>query len=343
MTIMNMAKAILRNKALAVVLAVGSGLLPTWVQGQDAPRLITRFANPAYNPTTRVYSVDVEATSKMAEEVFLGMNLRFFYDASKLEFKGIDEYARGLDYIHHAPRASVGNDQSGVQLLGLQRAAGYVNGGIQSVDEQRPVVLKPGAWTKLCRATFLVPVIFQEATEFCPSLIWDKKPFLDQGGILGSDGVLIDVKEFDRSTQTDAKRSIVEGEPFNWQYSRLQDRPFGDAWSTDCLSLAGTTATEDPDLTTADDYVLFQNHPNPFDDQTTIEFIVPYEQDAKLNLYNLQGQLLEQIKGHYTAGRNKLVLQRKPWMDRVEVVYYQLVAGEGDSVTLVRKMNMVTR
>jgi len=165
------------------------------VTAQQAPHLVTRFANPAYDRSDRTYSVDIQVTSLGEEEVFFGMNLRFFYDATMLEYKGIDQYAQGLGYIRETPRFSVGTDQSGVQLLGLDRAAGYVNGGVEAKDASYPVVIRPGAWAKLCRATFRVTAPFQDAVAFCPALVWDKKPYLDEGGLLGSDGVLVSVQE----------------------------------------------------------------------------------------------------------------------------------------------------
>ncbi len=311
----------------------------TLAVGQQAPRLVTKFANPAYDAVSRTYSVDIMVSSLHSEEVFFGMNLRFFYDASMLEFRGIDQYAPGTGFIRQEPRASVGNDISGVQLLGLERAAGYVNGGVEAKDERYPVIIRPGADTKLCRANFYVPLRYQDEVEFCPSLVWDKKPFLDEGGLLGSDGVLISVKEDDRATRADSRRSIVEGEPFNWQYRRQEGLPYGEPASKVCVITAQTTSTGEP--TSADGYALFQNQPNPFDEQTSIEFILPYAQQAKLNLYTVEGELLEVIDGYYPAGRSKVLLQRKPWMARTGMVYYQLVAG--DNVALVRKMNLVNR
>ena len=324
--------------ALAAVLVVGQA---SDLMAQQAPRLVTKFANPAYDAVNRTYSVDVMVTSLGAEETFFGMNLRFFYDATMLEDRGIDQYAQGIGFIREAPKYSVGNDISGVQLLGLQRAAGYVNGGLEAKDERYPLVITPGAWSKLCRANFYVPMAFQDAVEFCPALVWDKKPYLDEGGLLGSDGVLIAVKEDDRSTRVDSRRAIVEGEPFNWQYRKLPGLPYGEPASKECITIAQTTSTDDPTLTEAEGYVLFQNQPNPFDEQTTIEFILPYAQNAKLIMYTTHGERLEVIDGYYPAGRNKVLLQRKPWMARTGLVYYQLVAG--DNVALVRKMNLVNR
>lgn len=326
----------MRLALLSGLLAAASSLF-----AQQAPHLVTRFANPAYDRTDRTYSVDIQVTSLGEEEVFFGMNLRFFYDAGLLEYKGIDQYAPGLGFIREVPRFSVGTDQSGVQLLGLDRAAGYVNGGLEAKDERYPVVIQPGAWTKLCRATFLVPARLQDAVEFCPALVWDKKPYLDEGGLLGSDGVLVSVREDDRTTRTDSRRSVVEGEPLNWRYSKLPGLPYGLPEPKECISLAQTTSTGDPGQVEVEGYVLYQNHPNPFGEHTTIEFDLPYAQRAKLNFYTLQGQLVEQVRGDYTAGRNKVTLARKAWMDKVEVIYYQLEA-EGN-VSLVRKMNLVTR
>jgi hypothetical protein len=170
--------------------------------------------------------------------------------------------------------------------------------------------------------------------------VWDKKPFLDGGGLLGNDGVLIAVREDNRDTRADSKRAIVEGEPLNWRYSRTTEMPFGEPLSTTCVMTAQTTSTGGP--TEADGYALFQNQPNPFDEQTRIDFILPYAQEAKLYLYTPGGAVLEVIDGDYPAGRNQVLLQRKPWMTHSGVIYYQLVADNGN-VTLVRQMNIASR
>jgi hypothetical protein len=313
----------------------------TAVTAQDQARIQARFADPVYSPASRTYSVDIQLQILDKAETFFGMNLRFYYDATMLEYAGIDQFPPGQGFRRHAAKAFVGNDQSGVQLLGLSRAAGYVNGSVEEIDERYPLVLQPLVWKKLCRVNFKVPEAWSDETSFCPSLVWDLEPFKDGGSLLpGSDGLMISVKEQDRSTRTESVVTGIEGLPFNWRYRRQEGLPFGNPYDDVCISLAQTTST-DPDLTSDGDYVLFQNHPNPFDEQTTIEFILPFAQEAKLHMYTLQGELLEEIKGYYPAGRSKVVLLRKPWMDRVGMVYYQLVAA--DNVTLVRKMNMVSR
>ncbi len=329
----------LRRRLAAVATLVLAGLTVAGV-AQQAPTLVTRFDNPTYDPVQRTYSVDIMLTSLNTEEVFYGMNLRFFYDATRLEYRGIDQYAQGAGFIHEPPRASVGTDVSGVKLLGLDRAAGHVNGGVEAKDERYPVVLKPGAWTKLCRANFNVPITFQDEVEFCPSLVWDKMPYTDGGGLLGNDGVVIAVREDNRDTRADSRRAIVEGQPMNWRYNRSVSMPYGEPYPTTCVMTAQTTSTGGP--TEVDGYALFQNQPNPFDEQTSIEFFLPFAQEAKLFLYTPAGALLEVIDGEYPAGRSKVLLQRKPWMAHSGVIYYQLVANNGN-VTLVRKMNLASR
>ena len=332
---------ILRLGLPALMLLAATVIRTPGLMAQERPVIQAMFADPAWDPVSRTYSVDILLGSAGATRTFFGMNLRFYYDATKLRFIGIDQYAQGHGPQRDAPKAYVGNERSGVELLGLTRAAGFVNGAVYALDDLYPLILEPKAWKKLCRARFAVMPGHEDETAFCPSLVWDLEPFKGQGSLVpGSDGLLITVKDEDRSSRAESVMTDVEGIPFNWRYRRQAGLPFGDPVSQECITVAETTSM-DPGLTEAEGYVLFQNHPNPFDEQTTIEFILPHAQDAKLHLFSLQGELLETIPGSYPAGRNKVVLLRKPWMDRVGMVYYQLAAE--DNVTLVRKMNMVTR
>ena len=330
------------NFRAALALIALAILAPLSLLAQDKAQILTRFHNPVYDPVSRTYAVDVEMTSGQSQETLFGLNTRFYYDATKLEFLAFDQFAAGYGVLLEAPKSYVGNDVSGVQIFNFGRAAGYVNGSVQQLDDRFPFVLIPGQWKKLFRATFKVPMFMQDETEFCPGLVWDLKPFTGGGGLLpGGDGLVVTVMETDRSSRAETKPTVVNGEPFNWQYRRLEGLPYGEPVSKECISLAQTTSTDEPTHTAADGYVLFQNQPNPFDEQTSIEFILPYAQQAKIQLYGVQGELLEIVDGYYEAGRNKVLLQRKPWMDRVTVMYYQLVAG--DNVALVRKMNVVNR
>lgn len=54
--------------------------------------------------------------------------------------------------------------------------------------------------------------------------------------------------------------------------------------------------------------ILNQNYPNPFNPETTISFDMPVNGNAKLDIYNVKGQLVKTLfNGVATAGRNNLV------------------------------------
>ena len=42
-------------------------------------------------------------------------------------------------------------------------------------------------------------------------------------------------------------------------------------------------------------YNLSQNYPNPFNPNTEIHFALPYESSVKLNIYNVNGQLIKTL------------------------------------------------
>lgn len=56
-------------------------------------------------------------------------------------------------------------------------------------------------------------------------------------------------------------------------------------------------------------FVLEQNQPNPFTDETTIGFVLPEAGEATLLITNNLGQVLKTIKGKYGEGRNTIVLK----------------------------------
>ena len=41
-----------------------------------------------------------------------------------------------------------------------------------------------------------------------------------------------------------------------------------------------------------EDHALFQNHPNPFNPSTQIQFALPIESHVKLEIYNVMGELI---------------------------------------------------
>jgi len=66
-----------------------------------------------------------------------------------------------------------------------------------------------------------------------------------------------------------------------------------------------STGLEDLDLMVQDSFALYQNHPNPFSEQTTISYQLPVRSKVSLVVYNITGQvvkiLIDEVKepGYY--------------------------------------------
>jgi len=54
---------------------------------------------------------------------------------------------------------------------------------------------------------------------------------------------------------------------------------------------------------------LAQNQPNPFKEETTINFELPEAMPITLSIYNINGQLLWQRSGPYEKGPHQLVIE----------------------------------
>lgn len=303
--------------------------------GQTTPQIDVQFANPSYDRETRTYKVDVEFKSMTEPEMLFAMNVRFFYDATMLQYKGIEDFHSGYGFLGEAPVAITGTADSGVKLFNFEEAAGYINGTVILLSTPNPLHILTDSWSKGFSVAFEVPVTTLDKENFCPSILWDKESDPADGGFLpGSEGVLITVVERDRSSRNEATNTNTYGYPFNWEHDTEAGLPFGSKASIECISVEETTATEDPDKSHVDGYELFQNTPNPFDGRTLIEFILPSAQNATLVLYDVDGVIKETIDGHYEKGRNQIELKKKPWMVESSLIYYRLQTDKYTSRTI---------
>jgi hypothetical protein len=119
-----------------------------------------------------------------------------------------------------------------------------------------------------------------------------------------------------RATDDVAARMAVDG--------------FGNTSGVD-LEFASTTSGNEP----ADNrFTLFQNQPNPFSETTAIEFRLPAESRARLNIYSAEGRLVRTIIGDYSSGLNTVVI-RKDELGQAGVYWYELeTAGFSDRKNL---------
>ncbi len=59
---------------------------------------------------------------------------------------------------------------------------------------------------------------------------------------------------------------------------------------------------------TPHEFALFQNTPNPFNANTTISFLLPYQSDVRIDVYNLNGQKVENlIDNTYPEGEHSVI------------------------------------
>lgn len=314
----------------------------TQISAQGLDRVFARFANPQYDQETRNYSLDVELQSERDNQFLFGMNVRFFYDASKLEFLSFDEFHPGYGVLGAAPSARKGTPDSGLELFDFYQAASFVNSAIQLQNESSPMKLHDTHWVRAFRLNFKVPESVDEHELFCPSVIWDLKATPGAGSFLpGSDGLVITLKNQNPVSRKVSGPTIVESEPFNWAYSAGEDMPYGSPLAEDCVALAKVVSSTNTLALDADGYALFQNHPNPFAQGTRIEFILPDAMEAHLAFYDVTGKLLKVLEGDYAKGLNAVKLDRQEWMGQSNVILYQLKTN--DYTSGMRKMTLVNR
>ncbi|MEO6132406.1 MAG: hypothetical protein ABIQ02_11195 [Saprospiraceae bacterium] len=301
------------------------------LSGQSMPQINARFANPHFDVNTKRYFLDVELNSGSTKEFLFGMNVRFFYDATMLEFQNFDQFSAGYNLLGE-PLSIQANEEAGVQMFNLKAATVFVNGAIQIQDNSNPLLITTENWVKAFRVCFKIPLIYSGDKEFCPSVVWDTKPHADNGGFLtGDDGLIITVLENDPTTPEVSAPSHVIGTFFNWEPNPNNEMPYGKPVSNNCLTIAELVGTHDIN---DKGFALFQNEPNPFNRSTVIQFVVPSAAHVALKFYDASGKEIDEISGDYKEGRNVINLNRLPWMEEAKVIFYRMETDGFRSNTL---------
>ncbi len=82
---------------------------------------------------------------------------------------------------------------------------------------------------------------------------------------------------------------------------------------------------------------LYQNEPNPFNNETSIGFMIAEEGMISLKIMDVSGRVLKQINEFYPAGYNELVISKEDF-DTSGLMYYQFESGD---FSAVKKMILV--
>lgn len=108
------------------------------------------------------------------------------------------------------------------------------------------------------------------------------------------------------------------------------------------LSLSATTETEGvtnrnevtkvalnfEKIKTNNDFKLYQNTPNPFTTSTNIGFELSQKGAISLEIFNLQGKLLQQVQGTFEAGYQEIAIQKADLKGN-GILLYQLTTPSG--------------
>ena len=88
---------------------------------------------------------------------------------------------------------------------------------------------------------------------------------------------------------------------------------------------------------TSSELILLQNTPNPFNDITTIGFILPQDETVTLRIMDLNGRLIHRQQQAFTAGLNSINIDGST-IDAQGILYYQL---ETQHHSLTKKMILI--
>lgn len=337
---MNILKVTLkRNVLLAIYLFFG---ISTLAIGQKivSAQIATRFAHPQFNDAANAYSVDIEMMAKGAPQKLFGVNLRFFYDATDLEFVSLTDLHPSYSTMGNGPQPFIGSSASGSAMFNFEASAAYINAAIQLVKEDAPQEILLNQWNKIGKLNFKLPESLASGTRVCPSLVWDLHINTEKGGLFpGDNGVVVTVLENDPATRETSAPTKVSVVPFNWEYINTDQMPFGHPVNGQCISIGSTTANHD--VADAQGYVLYQNYPNPFIDNTVIEFVLPKAQEARLVFCDVAGKVIHTIQGDYKAGQNAVKIERSAWPVMGNILFYRLETADYTSGVL--KMTVVDR
>jgi hypothetical protein len=76
----------------------------------------------------------------------------------------------------------------------------------------------------------------------------------------------------------------------------------------------------------AAEFALYQNTPNPWNDQTSIGFDLPEDASVTFTVFDATGKVVKTVKGDFVRGYNTITLNAKD-LPTAGVMYYRLESG----------------
>ena len=121
--------------------------------------------------------------------------------------------------------------------------------------------------------------------------------------------------------------------PFNSDNAWQTPESWTYTWIGDLSNSVGVDDEKDSQLL-ADEFVLYPNFPNPFNPSTMIQFSLPKDQMVSLNIYNINGQLIESlVNKKLKAGMHQVDWNASGFASGMYI--YQLQSSE---VSITQKM-----
>lgn len=84
---------------------------------------------------------------------------------------------------------------------------------------------------------------------------------------------------------------------------------------------------------------LYQNQPNPFQDQTMVRFYLTQSEEVTLTFSDISGKVLHTIQNNFGAGQNQVLINRSDLSTEDQIINYSLKIGE----TIISKQMLLSK
>lgn len=306
----------------------------SWAQG-EIPEIKVRLNNPQFDENSGELTMDLELQSDVVGQQPFGMNVRFFYDDTQLEFLELNGLPEGYGILGDEPRVHTGNSSSGYVLFRMSEAATFINGAVQLFEKDKAISIPTLGWTKFFQLHFQLTQRALTSSEelFFPTIVLDSKGD-DRGGFLpGEEGIVLTLVEQDPNTPLESKPSVITTDNFNWIYDGDDQAPFGNPLEEVGVNTS-TSVTSTYGRVGEGGYTLFQNIPNPVKDATSIGFHLPKAERVTIRFFDVKGSEIGAVSGSFPAGQNSLEVTETSILGQANVLLYRMEAGDYQSPSL---------